>query len=89
MNVTNNHGEGCKLVEFPKFTMQALKNGHDDYFLDSTTGDLYLYNKITDEWIPKANVGIHSRRDAAEYQSIGKYIIKSPTYRPKISKMLR
>ena len=43
MNVTNNHREGFKLVEFPKYTTIALKNGHDD---------LYFYNKITDERIP-------------------------------------
>lgn len=42
-------------------------NGHDDYFLDSATGDLYSYAKPTDEWIPKANVGLHYRRDAMEY----------------------
>lgn len=65
--MTNGNGEGCKLVDFPKFTMQAFNNGHEDYFVDSTTGDLYCYNKSTDEWIPKANVGLHHRRDAMEY----------------------
>lgn len=63
--------------------MNALNNGHNDYFLDSTTGDLYAYSKITDEWIPRVNVGIHCRRDAMEFQSIGRYVVKSPTYRPK------
>ncbi len=29
------------------------------------------------------NVGIHNRRDAMEFQSIGKYIIKSPIYQAK------
>ncbi|CAK87623.1 unnamed protein product (macronuclear) [Paramecium tetraurelia] len=82
-SITNNHGEGCKLVDFPKYTLQALKNGPNEYFLDSTTGDLYLYSKVTDEWLPKANIGLHNRRDAMEYQSIGKYIVKSPTYKPK------
>lgn len=64
VNVTNANGEGCKLVEFPKYTLQALKNGPNEYFLDSTTGDMYLYNKATDEWLPRANTGIHNRRDA-------------------------
>jgi len=71
------------LVEFPKYTNKAWLNGHDDYFLDSATGDLYTYSKNTDEWIPKANVGLHYRRDAMEYQSIGRFVVKSPTYRPK------
>ncbi|CAD8065198.1 unnamed protein product [Paramecium sonneborni] len=83
INITNGYGEGCKLVDFPKYTNQALKNGSDDFFLDSTTGDLYFYSKQTDEWIPKSNVGIHHRRDAMEYQSIGKFVVKSPTYKPK------
>ncbi|CAD8153800.1 unnamed protein product [Paramecium pentaurelia] len=83
INITNGNGEGSKLVDFPKYTLQALKNSHDDYFLDTTTGDLYTYNKVTDEWIPKCNIGIHHRRDAMEYQSIGKYIVKSPAYKPK------
>ncbi|CAD8071905.1 unnamed protein product [Paramecium sonneborni] len=83
INITNGCGEGCKLVDFPKYTNQALKNGSDDFFLDSTTGDLYYYSKQTDEWIPKSNVGIHHRRDAMEYQSIGKFVVKSPTYKPK------
>lgn len=67
INITNNAGEGCKLVEFPKYTRQALLNGHDDYFLDSATGDLYVYSRVTDEWVPKTNIGIHYRRDAMEY----------------------
>ncbi|CAD8065941.1 unnamed protein product [Paramecium sonneborni] len=83
INITNGNGEGSKLVDFPKYTLQALKNSHDDYFLDTTTGDLYTYNKVTDEWMPKCNIGIHHRRDAMEYQSIGKYVVKSPAYKPK------
>ncbi|CAD8174182.1 unnamed protein product [Paramecium pentaurelia] len=83
INITNGNGEGSKLVDFPKYTLQALKNSHDDYFLDTTTGDLYTYNKVTDEWMPKCNIGIHHRRDAMEFQSIGKYVVKSPAYKPK------
>ncbi|CAK79628.1 unnamed protein product (macronuclear) [Paramecium tetraurelia] len=83
IKITNGNGEGSKLVDFPKYTIQALKNTHDDYFLDTTTGDLYTYNKVTDEWMPKCNIGIHHRRDAMEYQSIGKYVVKSPAYKPK------
>ncbi|CAD8173936.1 unnamed protein product [Paramecium octaurelia] len=83
INITNGNGEGSKLVDFPKYTIEALKNAHDDYFLDTTTGDLYTYNKVTDEWMPKCNIGIHHRRDAMEYQSIGKYVVKSPAYKPK------
>ena len=83
IRVTNNLGHGCKLIDFRKYTKSTSKNANDEYFLDSTTGDIYTYSYESDEWIPKFNAGIHNRRDAMEYQSIGKYIVKSPTYKPK------
>ena len=49
-----------------------------DYFLDNVTGDLYSFNYDSGEWISKGNAGIHSRRSAEEFKTIGKYIMKAP-----------
>lgn len=54
-----------------------------DFFLDNVTGDIYNFNRETEEWYPKGNVGLHHRRSAEEYQTLGKYIVKAPIYRPK------
>lgn len=47
------------------------------------TGDLYSYNYDTDEWVTKANAGIHYEKTVQEYHSLGKYILKAPIYRTK------
>lgn len=47
------------------------------------TGDLYSFNRESEEWLPKGNVGLHHRRSAEEYQTLGRYILKAPIYRPK------
>ena len=47
------------------------------------TGDLYSLNHERDEWIPCTNVGLHYKRAALEFNSIGKYVVKSPVYVPK------
>lgn len=54
-----------------------------DYLLDSITGDLYNFRHDSSEWAPKVNVGIHHRRAAEAFNSLGKYIIKQPVYKPK------
>lgn len=36
-------------------------------FLENTSGDLYVFNYETSEWIPKLNVGIHLRSAAQEF----------------------
>lgn len=51
--------------------------------MDNATGDLYSLSKDGSEWIPKVNVGIHHRRAAEEFQTLGKYMIKQPAYKPK------
>lgn len=61
--------------------MAKLRN--TDYFLDNLTGDLYSYNYDTNEWVAKANAGIHYEKTVQEYHSLGKYILKAPIYRPK------
>lgn len=54
-----------------------------DYFLDNITGDLYNYNYENEEWVAKANAGIHFQKAAQTFHSIGKFIIQAPLYRPK------
>ncbi|CAD8115459.1 unnamed protein product [Paramecium primaurelia] len=56
-----------------------------DFFLDNVTGDLYSFNYDTEEWVSKGNAGLHSRRSAEEFKTIGKYIVKAPQY--KVSRM--
>ena len=63
--------------------MTKYRNG--DHFLDNVTGDLYSYNSERNEWIPISNVGIHHSRAAQTFDSIGKFIIKAPTYKPNKS----
>lgn len=55
----------------------------DDFFLDNVTGDLYSYSFDKNEWSAKANIGIHYEKAAQEFYTLGKFIVKSPTYRVK------
>lgn len=54
-----------------------------DFFLDNVTGDLYSFSQDANEWVPKVNVGLHYRRAAQDFTSLGKYMIKQPVYKPK------
>lgn len=58
----------------------------NEYFLDSITGDLYgiYFDKIESAncWIPIANCGIHSRRAVEEFNTVGKYMLQAPVYKP-------
>jgi len=62
---------------------QNLKN--NDFFLDNVTGDLYSYHALKAEWIPKMNAGLHNAKAAQSFDSLGKYVIKTPAYKPKNS----
>ena len=61
------------------------KDLHDvrsnDLFLDNVTGDLYAFSYETSEWASIGNAGIHYRRAAEEFKTVGKYIIKAPQYK--------
>jgi hypothetical protein len=54
-----------------------------DFFLDNVTGDIYNYNADREEWQAKYNVGLHYEKAAQEYYTLGKYMLKTPTYRVK------
>lgn len=49
-----------------------------EYFLDNVKGDLYSYNYETNEWILKANIGLHSKKAAKEFQTLGKFNLNIP-----------
>ena len=83
MNIINGKGRGGKLSEIFKIHKNLSKLESHDLFLDNVTGDLYQFNRESEEWQPKGNVGLHHRRSAEEYQTLGKYIVKAPIYRPK------
>lgn len=64
---------------------QQKKIGGYDFFLDSVTGDLYHLQQETNEWSPVCNIGMHHSRTAQEFNTLGKFVIKTPIYRPKKS----
>lgn len=82
-----NSNEGSSLGDLTRVSVPLASIQRHQLFLDNITGDLYRlnYDHLSQDaqWIPIANAGIHQRRAAQEYQSIGKFIIKSPTYKPK------
>lgn len=47
------------------------------------TGDLHSYNYETDEWVPKANIGLHLGKAAEESRSTGKFLVKTHVYKAK------
>lgn len=79
----NGNGRGSKVTDLSTMDINKLSNNQTDLFLDHVTGDLYIFSPESEEWVPSSNVGLHYKRAAMEYNTIGKYIIKSPVYQPK------
>lgn len=79
---------GSELGDLSKLTKDLREIRQDDLFLDNVTGDLYSFNYDTGEWSSKGNAGLHFRRAAEEFKTVGKYIIKAPTYKSKTLKEL-
>ena len=79
----NGQGKGGKIGDFRSLDKDIKELKQTDYFLDNITGDLYSYNYENEEWIAKANAGLHFQKAAQEFHSIGKFIIQAPVYRPK------
>lgn len=83
INVINGHNGG-KLQDLCSFAKSQNQNfSINDYFLDNVTGDLYIFNTEKQEWVAKVNVGLHNHKAAQEFQTLGKYLLKAPHYRPK------
>ncbi|CAK93693.1 unnamed protein product (macronuclear) [Paramecium tetraurelia] len=72
---------GSQLGDLSKIKKSMNEIRMSDYFLDNVTGDLYSFNYDTGEWVGKGNAGLHSRRAAEEFKTIGKYIVKAPQYK--------
>ncbi|KAL4441119.1 hypothetical protein ABPG74_002069 [Tetrahymena malaccensis] len=81
IEVINGQGNGGKLSDMHNLPIRLQDVKHYHYFLENTTGDLYGFNYESNEWVPKGNCGLHFRRSAQEFQSIGKYILKAPIYK--------
>ncbi|KAM3127316.1 hypothetical protein pb186bvf_020569 [Paramecium bursaria] len=52
------------------------------YFIEKSTGDIYNYHTDHKSWQPRGNAGIHNTKAAQEFQTLGKYVLKAPVYRP-------
>ena len=79
----NGRGRGSKLSQLQSIEVDAENISSSDMFLDHVTGDLYSYNAAFEEWVPFANVGLHYSRAALEYNTVGRYVLKAPTYHAK------
>lgn len=51
------------------------------------TGDIYSYSHESEDWIPRGNIGLHHLKSAEEYNSLGKYVLQAPIYRPQEMKI--
>ncbi|CAD8203085.1 unnamed protein product [Paramecium pentaurelia] len=79
---------GGQLGDLSKIKKDLTDIKQTDFFLDNVTGDLYGFNYDTGEWVSKGNAGIHFRKAAEEFKTIGKYIMKAPQYKVKGMKEL-
>ena len=61
-NVVNNKQKGGPLSQLEKIPISAFSNKSDNVFLDSLTGDYYIYNQEQQKWLPQGNVGMHYSR---------------------------
>jgi len=82
----NGNGKGGKIGDIVNMQFNPTDLKPNEYFLDNVTGDLYSYSYETNEWIPRFNVGLHYVRAAQAFDSLGKFIIKTPVYKPKAMK---
>ena len=78
-----NGSEGSKIEEFYQLQPDNMNLKSSDLFLDNVTGDFYNYSSFTGQWMPIGNAGLHSNKAAQTFNSIGKYMIKAPVYKPQ------
>eukprot|EP00347_Sterkiella_histriomuscorum_P004212 403361318 len=60
--VVNNKQKGGALSQLNKVSHEAFSNQKENVFLDSLTGDYYIYNQEQQKWLPSGNVGMHYSR---------------------------
>lgn len=75
--------EGSRIEDFYRLKTETMNLTSRDLFLDNVTGDFYLYSESSGQWLPIANAGLHSNRAVQVFNSIGKYMIKAPIYKPQ------
>ena len=80
-----NGKEGSKIGSLQEYNENNQNYGLWDYFLDNVTGEMYNFNGEKEEWVAKVNSGLHNRRSIQEFNSIGRFVIKVPVYKPKES----
>jgi hypothetical protein len=68
INIINGENNGGKLSDIHQYQSNFKSLKHNDYYLDNTTGDIYGLNYENGEWVPRGNLGLHSRKSAQEYQ---------------------
>jgi hypothetical protein len=81
--IVNGNGKGGSIAELMNLDLDLAALRHHELFLDNVTGDLYSYNYDANEWVPKANIGLHYKKAAQGFESLGKFIVKCPVYKSK------
>ena len=81
-NVLNGNGKGSKLEDISKEIRLRKVVEDQDVFLDSTTGDYYRFNYESKEWVPRGNMGIHSRVTSGPSQNMKSLVTGVPSFRP-------
>jgi len=84
VRVINGRGKGGKVADIMNISQSFESLKHEDLYLDNVTGDLYGYNHETSEWVPKMNAGIHFIQAAQGHDSLGKYVMNTPSYKAKV-----
>lgn len=62
IRIINGKGKGGKIGDFKSLDKDLNEVKQNDYFLDNITGDLYTYNYENEEWVAKANTGLHYQK---------------------------
>ena len=78
-----NGAEGSRIEDFFLLHPENMSISANDLFLDRVTGDFYTYSSFSGQWMPIGNAGLHSNKAAQAFNSIGKYMIKAPVYKPQ------
>jgi hypothetical protein len=76
IRIINGKGKGGKIGDFKSLDKNLQDVKQNDFFLDNITGDLYTYHYETEEWIAKANTGLHYQKvNISEQQKIKSEIL--------------
>lgn len=52
ITILNGNGDGGKIADLPNFHIKLGEFNNNHFYLDNTTGDLYLFSYETCEWVP-------------------------------------